>query len=84
LVEKVRQCASNGCSKEGIFPLTIIYLHKIGWFCHDCREDLREAGLIAGSENGGQVDQASKQRVDQTDSASSAINAGEPRNCPLK
>ena len=42
-------CARLGCSSQGEYPLTIIYVKKVGLFCEECRRELVEDGLVVES-----------------------------------
>ena len=39
-------CAGSHCLKYGIYPLTIIYLNRLGWFCKSCKNDLISERLV--------------------------------------
>lgn len=39
-------CAGKECQKKGIHSLKILYLHKSGWFCDYCKNNLLDAGLV--------------------------------------
>ena len=36
------------CTK---YPLTILYLNKIGWFCGSCKNELLKEGLVMENED---------------------------------
>ena len=42
-----KNCAGNGCINQGKYPLKIIYLNKVGWFCDYCKDQLLKDELIA-------------------------------------
>ena len=39
-------CAGNGCSNVAKYPLRILYLNKIAWFCDACKNELLNEGLV--------------------------------------
>ncbi len=39
-------CAGNGCGNYARNRLTILYLHKSGWFCDSCKRDLLDSKLV--------------------------------------
>lgn len=41
-----KKCAGKGCNKCGTNPLRIIYLHKTGWFCNSCADELIKLKLV--------------------------------------
>jgi hypothetical protein len=43
---KYKECAGRNCKNAGISNLKIKYIHKSGWFCNSCKNDLKEADLI--------------------------------------
>lgn len=43
-------CAGKGCSNQAIHPLTVIYLHKVGFFCESCKNGLISDGLVKDDE----------------------------------
>jgi hypothetical protein len=46
LIFKPELCARKGCVNDGVKLLTIIYLHKIGWFCEKCVKELISNELV--------------------------------------
>jgi len=48
-IQKTKACAGNGCSKDGVYLLKVIYLNKLGWFCESCKNDLVLEGLVIES-----------------------------------
>ena len=44
-----KSCARLGCLSQGEYPLTVIYLKKVGLFCEECRRELIEDGLVMES-----------------------------------
>ena len=40
-----KQCYGRNCTSIGKNPLKIIYIHKIGWFCDNCKKDLLDLKL---------------------------------------
>lgn len=39
-------CLGNRCNNKGSILLTIKYIHKAGWFCKKCAEELISNKLI--------------------------------------
>lgn len=39
-------CAYNGCNREGRHRLKLIFINKLGYFCHDHYVNLELNGLI--------------------------------------
>lgn len=58
----VKLCAGNGCGREGIHQLTIIFLNKVGWFCDSCKNELVTAGLVVENKTSG-ISIASKRKT---------------------
>ena len=44
-VQGIKICAGSGCSNAAKYPLTILYLNKVGWFCGSCRDSLVKDGI---------------------------------------
>ncbi|MBA3978663.1 MAG: hypothetical protein H0X50_10830 [Nitrosopumilus sp.] len=47
---EIFNCAGNGYYHRATNRLTILYLHKSGWLCDSCRNDLINVRLVEENE----------------------------------
>ncbi len=44
--KEYKPCAGKGCDAYGKNQLRILFIHKIGWFCDSCTQDLISLELV--------------------------------------
>lgn len=44
--KKYNNCAGKGCRNHGTNRLQIVFIHKTGWFCNSCTEELVKYKLV--------------------------------------
>jgi hypothetical protein len=44
-----KTCMGRGCNNVATQYLKLVFVRKAGWFCSVCAEDLKENGLVDGS-----------------------------------
>jgi hypothetical protein len=60
---ELKTCAGIGCPNLGKYPLKIVYLNRVGFFCEVCKNELVQEGLATEINNAYGV---SNQAVRQT------------------